>query len=113
MLLQPAAALAERRYAVIIGNDEGRGDDRSLKYAQRDAERFAGVLRKLGNVSPQDAVILLGERATAIRQAILDVNARIRAEDEYGSGASTLIVYYSGHADAEGLHPGDSTLPYQ
>jgi hypothetical protein len=111
LLIAPAPAYA-RRYAVIIGNDEGRSDDRPLKYAQRDAERFAAVLRKLGSVAPQDSVVLLGEPASSVRQAILDVNARIRAEETYGED-STLIVYYSGHADAEGLHPGDSALPYQ
>ena len=109
---QVADAFAERRYAVVVGNNRGRGgDERPLRYAERDAQTFASVLRRLGGVPAENTVLMLGETSSAIRRAILEVNARIRAENELDL-QSTLIVYYSGHADADGLHPGRDALSY-
>jgi hypothetical protein len=102
------AEALERRYAVIIGNNLGQEGERPLRYAERDAESFAGVLRRLGSIEAHDMVLLLGEDAPSIRGALLEVNARIRAELDAPGIHSTLVVYYSGHADVEGLHPGPS-----
>jgi hypothetical protein len=104
---------AERRYAVIIGNNLGDDGERPLRFAERDAQTFANVVRRIGSIQAEDTVLLLGEPAPGLRRALLEVNARIRAESA-PNVHSTLVVYYSGHADAEGLHPGPSeALPYE
>ncbi len=114
MALASTAQGAERRYAVIIGNNLGQEGDRPLRYAERDAENLGGVLRRLGSLDAQDTVLLLGEDASSIRRALLEVNARIRSESDLPGFHSTLVVYYSGHADVEGLHPGPAeSLSYE
>lgn len=104
---------AGRRYAVIIGNNLGRSGEGELLYAEKDAQTFAEVMTKLGGLPADDLVLMLGDSRDEIRRALLHVNARIREENDIVPGPSTLVVYYSGHADVAGLHPGNATLPYE
>jgi hypothetical protein len=108
LTIASTAEASERRYAVVIGNNLGQEGERPLKFAERDAEHFASVLRRLGSIEAHDTVLLLGEGTASIRRALLEVNARIRSESDTPGIHSTLVVYYSGHADVEGLHPGPS-----
>jgi len=94
---------ASGRYAVVIGNNRGDSDEVPLKYAERDARKVADVLRHFGDVPAENLVLIEGETVEGVRRAILGVNDRLR--QEY-AGTATLIVYYSGHADAESLHLG-------
>lgn len=102
----PAGA---RTVVVAIGNNHGMPGEVSLRYAERDAERFGAVMRRLGGVAPSDHIEVRGESAEAVRATLHDLNARIRRErfDD-----TALVVYYSGHADAEGLHLAGTTLEY-
>lgn len=101
-------ALAEpNRFAVIIGANAGDADEPTLRFAESDAERVAGVLRTLGGFQPENVITLNDLRAAEVRRALISLNARVRAL----SGESLMIVYYSGHADADALHLGGSHLP--
>ena len=90
-------------YVVAIGNNAGAADEVELLYAERDARQVASVFQNLGQVRGTHTLILAGESADSVRRALLEVNARIRAHE---TGASRLIIYYSGHADATSLHLG-------
>lgn len=109
LLLLSTSAAAERRFALVIGHNEGAGREVALHYARHDAERVAAALREVGEFRANDVVVLTGDRDDAddVRAALDDVEARINAE----SGETLLIVYYSGHADSVALHLGDSPLP--
>ena len=102
LLVAPVGA---RTHVVAIGNDTGRADEVPLRYAEQDARSFAEVMRRLGGVRGQDLVTLTGASADEVRQALAEVSARLGSE-------SALVVFYSGHADAAGLHLGPTTLPY-
>lgn len=102
----PATA---RTLVVAIGNDRGAPGEVTLRYAEQDAERFGAVMRRLGGVAAIDHVELRGASAEAVRHALHAINARIRRE---GAEDAALVVYYSGHADAAGLHLGATTLAY-
>jgi hypothetical protein len=95
---------------VAVGNNHGHADEVGLRYAERDAREISQVLQQLGGVSSRDSLLLLGEDASSIRGAIIELNERIRKE---AAGKATLLVFYSGHADSEGLHLGESTLPFE
>ncbi len=109
-LLCTTAAEAQT-YVVAVGNNFGRSQEPQLKYAEDDAERMARVMRDLGRVQPEQELILRGADAGELRNALLKTNAEIRSS-EGGGSKNALIVYYSGHADASGLHLGDSTLEF-
>jgi hypothetical protein len=106
--LAARSAGAVTRYALIIGNDSGDRDEQQLRYAEHDADRFAATLVDLGGFLPGDVVVLRGTDADAARAALIALNDRIRTA---GAADTMLVVYYSGHADAEALHLGATDFP--
>jgi hypothetical protein len=93
--------------ALLIGNDQGQAGDVRLRYAESDATRLAALLVRIGGFLPDATVLALGRSASEIKQAIAAVEARLRATP----GDHMVVIYYSGHADAQGLHLGASTYP--
>ena len=108
LLLSPAAFARVQRFAVIVGNDVGQGDDARLRYAESDARRVSQVLRDLGGFEAADTVVLLGEDAASARRTLIAVNDRIRAAQALPDTQTLLFTYYSGHADALALRLGTS-----
>lgn len=106
-LFAAQAAAQVRRVAVVVGANIGDHDERPLKYAERDAQRMATVLRELGGVQEDDLVLLLGPNADTFAHTLDATFERLRGE----SGETVLFVYYSGHADATGVHLGGTNFP--
>ncbi|MFO0728921.1 MAG: caspase family protein [Myxococcota bacterium] len=98
-------------HLIAVGNNSGQGDEPRLRYAERDAQELTNVLRRLGRVSAENTRLLLGEDAETFRRVLLNANVRLRSSPGSVEG-DALIIYYSGHADAAGLHLGGSVLPY-
>jgi len=105
----PALARVDR-YAVIVGNDQGRASEQPLRYAASDAQKVYDVLRDLGGFEPKDMVLLRNENASTLRSTLIALNDRIRSSLAQPEHQTLLFVYYSGHADAESLHLGGSDL---
>jgi uncharacterized caspase-like protein len=104
----PRAARADaNRFAIVIGSNAGDADEPTLRFAESDAERVGGVLRALGGFQPENVITLTDLRAAEVRRALISLNARVRAL----AGDSLMIVYYSGHADADALHLAGTHLP--
>lgn len=110
-LLPTAAHASVERFAVIIGNNRGAGQDPALQFAESDAARMFDVLRELGGFQPANMVLLRDERADTVMRTLITVNDRIRSAVSLPDGQALLFVFYSGHADADDLHLGDSRLP--
>jgi hypothetical protein len=113
MLLWAAQAQAQgapERFAVIAGNNLGQGRDVPLRYAEADAAKLYTVLKDLGGFRPENILLLQGEPADTVRQAIVATNERIRRLSGPDGPGAMLFVYYSGHADASTLHLGPSEL---
>lgn len=104
----PARADTER-FAVIIGHNTGAADEQRLKFAETDASRVAEVLGEIGGVPDENQVVLRGKTAEQVRRALIATNERIRVGQRDGHEA-VLVVYYSGHGDADALHLGDTRL---
>lgn len=110
-LWSSAASARVERFAVLIGNDVGQPDERPLRYATSDAARVYRVLRELGDFEPMNMVLLQNESAATVRATLLTVNTRVRDAVSRPDTDVLLLVYYSGHADADDLHLGGSRLP--
>jgi hypothetical protein len=107
----PRVALAAvQRFAVIVGNNVGRGGDAELRYAESDAARLYETLKAIGDFAPTDMVLLQGESAEVVRRSLVDMNVRVRAATNEGSVETVFLVYFSGHADASALHLGPTSL---
>lgn len=107
-LIGRAHALPDETRVVVIGNNQGDPAEIGLHYALDDAREVADVLRSLGGVPSGQILELLDTDAPAVRSALLDTNGRFSRSE----APSALIVYYSGHADADTLHLGGSRLPF-
>jgi len=102
----PAALLAAR--IAIVSSSNEAGGQATLRYADRDGERMAAVLTELSSLAPADVWRLPNTTASALRQALDRAEARAAREP-----GSTIILYYSGHADAEGLLLGGDRFTYR
>jgi len=98
------------RFAVIVGDDAGAADEQRLRFAEADARHVAELLGEVGGVPDENQIVLRGKTAEQMRRALIATNERIRTGQHAGRDA-VLIVYYSGHGDADALHLGDSQLP--
>ena len=98
------------RFALVIGASRGARNEVPLRFALADADKIAGVLIELGQVPPENLVLLKDRDAAAARRALMVMNERVRARRQ-GGAEIVLYVYYSGHADARALHLGASRLP--
>jgi hypothetical protein len=98
------------RFAVIVGDNAGAADEQRLRFAESDAQHVAELLGEVGGVPDENQVVLRGKSADQMRRSLIATNERIRTGQHAGRDA-VLIVYYSGHGDADALHLGDSQLP--
>ena len=99
-----------RRFAVVVGNNRGGGDTRPLLFAGEDARKVFDILTRIGGVRPDDAALLVDRGAADLMAALADVDGKARAAAAEGQ-ASTLLVYFSGHAKDGALRMGDTSLP--
>lgn len=110
MFLPTTAHALVERYAVIASNNHGADSDGPLRYAATDAERVHDVLRDLGGFEPVNTVVLREESADTVKSTLIAINDRIRQRISLPDTQVMLFFYYSGHADAEQLHLGRSSL---
>ncbi|GBU22853.1 hypothetical protein R80B4_02765 [Fibrobacteres bacterium R8-0-B4] len=101
-----------RRYLLSIGSNDGGHDRVLLRYAVADASAFAAVLTEMGGIDKRDAAVLADPAKERLLKAFTVLEAAI-AKDASGGGRSEVFVYYSGHADADGLKLGGETLGWR
>ena len=103
---------ALRRYALVIGSNTGGGAGRdTLRYAGQDARTIADVLKQLGGVTQLDLTLLKEPDTRALDSAFDALSKRVQSERKPGQRAE-LVVYYSGHADENGILLGGVRYDY-
>ncbi len=108
--LPHAAHAKTRKFAVVIGNNQGHEPDRTLRFAEQDAKKFYKVLTELGGVAAGDIALVLGADAEAAWSAVRRMEGRVARLAKDDSERSLLIFYYSGHAEGDLLELNDSSL---
>jgi hypothetical protein len=100
-----------RRFALLVGANDGGSDRVRLRYANSDADAMADVLRDLGGVGAGDLVHLRDPTPAEVDAAFDDLADKLREASD--SGARTQILfYYSGHSDEKGLLLGGARIEY-
>jgi len=69
----------------------------------------AELISEIGGVRDENQVVLRGKTADQVRRAMIALNERIRTDQRSGRDAM-LLLYYSGHGDADALHLADTRL---
>lgn len=100
-----------RRFAVIVGNNEGEAANRTLYFAEQDAKKVDALLTTLGGVDGGDRTLLLGRTRNELLHAMADVRGPI-ADARAAGDQTVLYFYYSGHADDRQLQLGRSWVTW-
>jgi hypothetical protein len=105
-----------QRFALVVGANAGGGGRPQLQYAISDAERFARVMVDLGGVDPANAIVLRQPKLRELIEALDLLGRRVTAARRTGGlsgGRTEVVLYYSGHADEQGLLLGDDRYSYR
>ena len=105
-----------QRFTLVIGANAAGADRPQLRYAVSDAERVARVLVELGGVSRANEILLKQPRVQDVVAALDQLQARVvaaRRAASTGGSRTEVLVYYSGHADEQGLLLGDDRYSYR
>lgn len=90
---------ARKTFAVVIGiSDYGTGGIPHLKYADRDAQAFAGYLKSPagGSVPEEQIKLLVNEQAS-----LLNIDIALRWLIKSCNAGDLAYFYFSGHGDVE------------
>lgn len=98
----PADNAPLRRFALLVGANDGGSERARLRYANSDADALAEVLRDLGGVGAGDLVHLRDPTPDEIDAAFDDLERKLQAAANAGE-RTQLLFYYSGHSDERGL----------
>ncbi|MDP6039630.1 MAG: caspase family protein [Candidatus Latescibacteria bacterium] len=106
------AARTVQRFVLVAGANFGGDEREPLRYAVSDAERFLRILDEMGGVDEGNQVILREPSVDDFRLALLDLRDRVMQSSRVESRAE-VVLYYSGHADEDGLLLGEDRLTYR
>lgn len=96
-----------RRWVLAVGANDGGARRETLQYAVSDAQNFVQVMETMGGV---DAGVLLSDpRMDHLEEALHALHNRVASAD---AARREVIIYYSGHADENGLRLGESLFSY-
>lgn len=100
-----------KRYAILVGANDG-GDERAiLRYAETDAKMVADVLFDIGGIDPSSSILLLNPDMEALKRSFKKIESIMSQDSD--DVRSELIFYYSGHSDEEGLLMREDHYYYQ
>jgi len=100
-----------KRYAVIIGANDGGKDRIKLRYAVSDAKSFLSVLEELGGVLEEDSLLLQDPDVKTFYTEMGRLLTRMeKARSDYSRVEA--IFYYSGHSDDKSILLGNEKISY-
>ena len=101
------ASQVVRRFVLAVGANDGGAKREALQYAVSDAQNFVQVMETMGGV---DAGVLLSDpRIDHLEEALRVLHNRVASAE---AARREVIIYYSGHADENGLRLGESLFSY-
>jgi hypothetical protein len=100
-----------RRFVLAAGVNSGGPERIPLMYAVSDAERFTDVMTKMGGVDPADHILLREPDLEGFENRLGDLRDWVSAAKD-SAGRTEVLLFYSGHADEDGLLLGDERLSY-
>jgi hypothetical protein len=101
-----------KRFAVVMGANDGGKDRVRLRYAVSDAKAVSIVLEELGGVMDEDNLLLLEPDVKTFYTEMGKLLSRMeKARSEYSR--VEIIFYYSGHSDEENILLGNEKISYE
>lgn len=100
-----------QRFLLVAGANNGGKERAMLRYATNDASTFSQVFTEMGGVRSENVIQLREPRLRDFRQGLELLESRL--QNSRTSGRKEVIVYYSGHADENGLQLGNETYAWK
>lgn len=110
--MNPAEAKNIRRFAVIVGANNGGPDRVSLRYAVSDADTMMNILKSIGGVSDNDGLLLTNPDRRNFISALGKIKNEIN-KSRLKNDRVEFIFYYSGHSDDEAILLGREKIYYK
>lgn len=108
---EAASSTTLRRMALLVSaNDGGFGRPR-LRWTGDDARAMGAVLEELGGVDARDLHFVNANDTADVEEGLARLDDDVQRARAVGARVE-LIVYYSGHSDADGLLLGNDRLPW-
>lgn len=98
-----------RRYALVIGSNQGDAQTSPLRWAQEDSLRMKRLLTEVGGVSPERVFRLTEPSREMLLKQLRVLREKLARED---ASKVEFIFYYSGHANERGLMLGKEGWGY-
>ncbi|GBU26433.1 hypothetical protein R83H12_03130 [Fibrobacteria bacterium R8-3-H12] len=105
-----AAPQKVERYLLVAGANNGGTDRVKLRYAESDANSFAGVMSQMGGVDKSNVLRVFDPNAKAMQNGFAELEKRLQGRE--AGVRREVIVYYSGHADEKGLRLGSDVYSW-
>ena len=113
VLLLPSLAFGQAaRFGLVAGSNRGQERKATLRFAERDARRFARLLTDLGGFEEDNVVLLEGVGADGFKEAFSKMQKKIADVVPHKAPRALLVVYFSGHSDGVNLEFGSDLLEY-
>lgn len=101
-----------RRFALVVGANDGGAQRVVLRYAVDDANAVAKVLAEIGGLRDGDRSLLRDPTGEELLAEVQRLSKRIRAARSSGANVQ-FFFYYSGHSDDRGLLLGAERMEYR
>jgi hypothetical protein len=111
-IINPAEAKNIRRFAIIVGANNGGPDRVLLRYAVSDADTMMNVLKSIGGVSDRDGMLLVNPDRRNFISAMSKIKNEIAGSKQKNERIE-FIFYYSGHSDEEAILIGREKIYYK
>lgn len=109
---EPETDAPLRRFALLVGANDGGREREQLRYAETDATLFGKALGELGGVASRDRLLLSDPDPATLERAFLEL-AKLAAASEAKGERVQFLFYYSGHSDESGLLLGGVNFDYK
>ncbi|MEW5817816.1 MAG: caspase family protein, partial [Spirochaetota bacterium] len=103
---------ALKRFALIIGSNDGGRERPLLEYAASDAQALADLMVEIGGVEAVNSILLKNPGRKILDNAFTDLREKIEAAQGKAK-RQEFILYYSGHSDEKGIYLKDELYPYE
>ena len=108
---EPPGDMGLKRFAIIVGANDGGRERITLRYAGTDAQSVAGVLQELGGVDRDNSMVLIDPERADFYEGLEVLKKRVVIAREAGYRVE-VFFYYSGHSDDRGLLLYGRRVPY-
>lgn len=105
-------ASSVRRFALLVGADNGGPERELLRYSSADARSVAQTLTRLGGVASTDLTRLTDPSPNELRDAFKRITSAATAAQDSGKKVH-FVFYYSGHSDERSLLMGGPRFDYK